>query len=222
MHKFYEDPYLTEINTTITGAFVENGQNCVKIADNIFYPRGGGQKGDKGLLTINSKDYIVIDTLKDPDKEGEILLITNEEIPEDTKGQAIFCKLDWDFRSRQMRLHTSAHLHHCLMEKTAGKSLPFPKVSDIQDGFVFNRYESEEITPELVEETNKVFQEAVISGAEVKTYPDIEKKGFRWWECLGYKIPCGGTHVKNISEIGNVDIEYNKKKGAPTIHIKLR
>lgn len=222
MHKFYENPYLTEINTTITGAFVENSQNCVKIADNIFYPRGWGQKGDKGLLTINNKNYIVIDTLKDPDKEGEILLITTKEIPEDTKGQTIFCKLDWDFRNRQMRLHTSAHLHHCLMEKTAGKSLPFPKVSDIQDGFVFNRYESEEITPELVEETNKVFREAVISGAEVKTYPDTEKKGFRWWECLGYKIPCGGTHVKNISEIGNVDIEYNKKKGTPTIHIKLR
>ncbi|PIP75241.1 hypothetical protein COW86_04870, partial [Candidatus Kuenenbacteria bacterium CG22_combo_CG10-13_8_21_14_all_39_9] len=134
----------------------------------------------------------------------------------------VLCKLSWEFRNKQMKLHTAAHLHHCLLEKTAGKYLPFPKVSDIQDGFVFNRYESDEITPELVEKTNEVFREAISSGADVKTYPDTEKKGYRWWECLGYKIPCGGTHVKNISEIGTVEIEYNKKKGMSTINIKLK
>ena len=222
MHKFYEDQYLTEINTTITGVFVENNQNCVQVADNIFYPRGGGQKGDKGILTINGASYSVVDTLKDPYSEDAIILVTTEKVPDGTKGQAVFCKLDWEFRYKQMKLHTSAHLHHCLLEKTAGKSLPFPKVSDIQDGFVFNRYESGEITPELVEKTNEAFREVVTLGAEVKTYPDTVKKGFRWWECLGYKIPCGGTHVKNISEIGAVEIEYNKKKGMPTINIKLK
>lgn len=221
MHKFYEDPYLTEINTIITGVFAENNQNCIQVADNIFYPRGGGQKGDKGTLTINGTNYNVVDTLKDPYNEEGIIMITAEKVPEDAKGQAVFCKLNWEFRNKQMRLHTAAHLHHYLLEKTAGKSLPFPKVSDIQDGFVFNRYESSEITVELVEKTNEVFREAISLGAEVKTYPDAEKKGFRWWECFGYKIPCGGTHVKNISEIDKVEIKYNSKKGMPTINIKL-
>ncbi len=221
MHKFHENPYLTEINSTVTIAFTENDQNYVQIVDNIFYPRGGGQKGDKGTLTINDTNYNVIDTIKDPYNEDGVLLITAEKIPEDTKGRAVFCKLNWEFRYKQMKLHTSAHLHHCLLEKTTGKSFPFPKVSDIQDGFVFNRYENDEITPELVEKTNETFRETVSLGAEVKTYPDSEKKGFRWWECLGYKIPCGGTHIKNISEIGVVKIEYNQKKGTPTINIKL-
>jgi len=44
MHKFYEDSYLAEINTVVTGVFIENDRNCVSVADNIFYPRGGGQK----------------------------------------------------------------------------------------------------------------------------------------------------------------------------------
>lgn len=221
MHKFYENPYLTEINTIITGAFIENNQNCIQVADNIFYPRGGGQKGDKGTLTINGTKYNVVDTIKDPYNEEGIIMITVEKVPENAKGQTVFCKLNWEFRNKQMRLHTAAHLHHCLLEKTAGKSLPFPKVSDIQDGFVFNRYESSEITPELVEKNNEAFCSAVSLGAEVKTYPDVAKKGFRWWECLGYKIPCGGTHIKNISEIGKVEIKYNSKKGMPTINIKL-
>jgi len=55
MHKFYEDPYLTEIKTVVTGAFTENNQNIIQLRDNIFYPRGGGQKGDKGMPTINIK-----------------------------------------------------------------------------------------------------------------------------------------------------------------------
>ena len=222
MQKFYEDQYLKEIKTTITAAFVENDQNCIQVADNIFYPRGGGQKGDKGILTINNTDYNVVDTVKDPYNENGILLITAEEILAGSKGQEALCKLNWEFRNKQMRLHTAVHLHHCLLEKTAGEKLPVPKVSDIQDGFAFNRYGSNKITQALVEKTNQIFCEAIAVGAEVRTYPDPEKEGFRWWECLGFKIPCGGTHVKNIAEIGEVEIKYNEKKGLPTINIKLK
>ncbi|MEI7621273.1 MAG: hypothetical protein WCJ51_01940 [Candidatus Moraniibacteriota bacterium] len=222
MHKFYEDQYASEIKTTVMDIFTENDQNCVQVADNIFYPRGGGQKGDKGMLTINKIAYNVVDTVKDPYNENGILLITTEKIPESEKGQAVLCKLNWEFRNKQMRLHTAVHLHHCLLEKTAGKKLPVPKVSDIQDGFAFNRYESAEIAQELVEKTNQIFRDAIALGAEVKTYPDAEKEGFRWWKCLGFEIPCGGTHIKNIVEIGEVDIEYKQKKGMPTINIKLK
>lgn len=222
MHKFHEDPYLTEIKTIITGIFSENEKNCVQVVDNIFYPQGGGQKGDRGKLIVDDISYDVVDTIKDAYNEDGILLIMAEKIPDDAKGKSVDCILDWEFRNKQMKLHTAVHLHHCLLEKTAGKSLPFPKISAIQDGFAFNRYESDEITLELVEKTNEVFREAIASGAEVKTYPDEKKKGFRFWECLGYKIPCGGTHVKNISEIGEVEIAYNKKKGMPTVNIKLK
>ncbi|HAT74156.1 MAG: Threonyl and alanyl tRNA synthetase domain protein [Candidatus Moranbacteria bacterium GW2011_GWF2_36_839] len=222
MHKFHENSYLTEIKTIVVGIFSENEKNCVQVEENIFYPQGGGQKGDRGKLIIDGINYDVIDTIKDSYNEDGILLITAEKIPDDAKGKSVGCSLDWEFRCRQMKLHTAVHLHHCLLEKIAGKSLPFPKVSAIQDGFAFNRYESDEITPELVEKTNQVFREAIASGAEVKTYPDVEKKGFRFWECLGYKIPCGGMHVKNISEIGEVETAYNKKKGMPTVNIKLK
>ena len=221
MNKFYEDQYLKEVDTTIATSFTEDNKNCVQVSENIFYPRGGGQKGDKGLLSINDKTFNVIDTEKDPYNEEGVLLVTDEEVTDDLKGAAVHCLIDWDFRYRQMRLHTAVHFHHCMLEKVLGKTLPHPKVSDIQDGFAFNRYEAEEITPEAAENANKVFREAIAEGAEVKTYPDGEKKGFRWWECLGYKIPCGGTHVKNLSEIGQVEIDYSKKKGKQTINIKL-
>jgi alanyl-tRNA synthetase/misacylated tRNA(Ala) deacylase len=219
---FYADPYTKEIDTVIKSAFVEDDKNCVQIMDNIFHPHGGGQKGDRGVIIIEGKTINVVDTIKDKYSSEDILLITQEEVSEEAVNKPVSCKLDWSFRHKQMRLHTAVHLHHCMLEKVMGKSIRPPKTSDIEEDFAFNRYESKEITPEVVEKGNAAFREAVSMGADVKTFPDPEKKGFRWWECLGYKIPCGGTHVSNISEIGEVDIEYSKKKGQPTINIKLK
>ena len=211
---FYGDPYKQEIDTVIKSVFVEDDKNCVQVADNIFHPHGGGQKGDRGVIIIGGKTIDVIDTFKDKYSNDDVLLITKEELSEELVNKAVSCKLDWNFRYKQMRLHTAVHLHHCMLEKVMGKSIRPPKTSDISEDFAFNRYESKEITPEVAEKANVAFREAVSTGADVKTFPDPdpEKKGFRWWECLGYKIPCGGTHISNISEIGEVDIEYSKRK----------
>ncbi len=221
-NKFNDSAYLKEIDTEITGFFEENGSLCVKLLDNIHHPHGGGQKGDKGVLLVDGREYKIIDTVKDKYSEsGEVLLVISESLPEGIVGKAAVVKVDWDFRYRQMRLHTAVHLHHCMLEKAAGKQLPPPKTSDIQDGFAFNRYECKEITPELVDSANSLFTNAVSTGAAVKTYADASKKGFRWWESLGFKIPCGGTHVADLGEIGDVTIAYSKKSGKQTVTITL-
>lgn len=214
--------YLKEIKTIFKGAFEEDGRCTIMINDNICYPHGGGQKGDRGVLIIEGEEYIVLDTIKDKYSDEGVLLITKSLIPEDKKGKEIIFKLDWNFRYVQMRLHTAVHFHHCMMEKVAGKTISPPKTSDIQEGFAFNRYSKGEVTQGLIEKANVEFLKAVEAGADVKTYPDTNKKGFRWWECLGYKIPCGGTHVANIKEIGEVDFNFSTKKGKPTVNIALK
>ena len=234
-NKFSDSTYLKEIDTEITGFFEENGSLCVKLLDNIHHPHGGGQKGDKGVLLVDGREYKIIDTVKDKYSESEEVLLVisgkggtapdfcckNRELSPLFPGKAAVVKVDWDFRYRQMRLHTAVHLHHCMLEKAAGKQLPPPKTSDIQDGFAFNRYECKEITPELVDSANSLFTNAVSTGAAVKTYADASKKGFRWWESLGFKIPCGGTHVADLGEIGDVTIAYSKKSGKQTVTITL-
>lgn len=222
-NKFNDSPYMREIQTEIKAIFEEDGSPCVQVVENLFSPHGGGQKGDKGTLTVDGHEYKVLDAVKDKYSEDNgVLLVTSEMPPEEFVGKTVSCKLDWDFRYRQMRLHTAVHLHHCMLEKAAGKQLQPPKTSDIQDGFAFNRYESKDITQDLVDSANSLFKDVVAKGAEVKTYPDATKKGFRWWESLGFKIPCGGTHVADVREIGDVSIEYSKKGGKPTVTITLK
>lgn len=219
---FHDHPYQREVETTLLSTFEEEGQYCAKVKENIFHAHGGGQKGDRGTVSLGDRTITVTNAIKDPYSDGDILLILSEALPDEAKGSVVTCRLDWDFRFAQMRLHTAVHLHHCMLERAAQKSLTPPRTSDIQDGFAFNRYEKPcEIDQVLVDSANALFQEAVATGADVKTYPDPTRAGFRWWECLGFKIPCGGTHVANISEIGNVSISYSTKKGNPTINISI-
>jgi alanyl-tRNA synthetase/misacylated tRNA(Ala) deacylase len=109
-----------------------------------------------------------------------------------------------------------------MLEKVLGKQLKPPKTSDIEDGFAFNRYDKTgELTPEVVEKANTELRDHIDKGAEITTYPDKEKEGFRWWECLDYKIPCGGTHIANLNEVGELEIKLTSKKGKPTVNFKL-
>ena len=219
---YHKDPYTRSCDTRVKAAFVEDSQNCIQVEDTIFHPHGGGQKGDKGILTVGGRVFHVTNTVKDPMSEvGNGLLIVQEAVDEGLANQPVQCELDWGFRYRQMRLHAAVHLHHCMMERVIGHALPHPKTSDIQDGFAFNRYDSKEVTSELVEKASTEFREFVKAGSQVKTYPDPDKPGFRWWECAGFRIPCGGTHLRDIREIGDVEIAYSTKKGMPTVTITL-
>lgn len=220
---FHDDPYCAEIKTQIAAIFEEeDGGWRVALEDSLFFPRGGGQKGDIGTIDVEGKEYAVAGTVKDEyDSDGRPLLVLNEE-PEDlAKGKAITVRLDWPYRFRQMRLHSAVHLHHCMLEKISGTSLPHPKSSEILDGEAYNRYETKEITEELVNQATEAFVNAVASGAPIVTRDDEERDGFRWWVCLGYEIPCGGTHLHDIKEIGAVEIAYSKRKGKPKVTIRL-
>jgi Ser-tRNA(Ala) deacylase AlaX len=224
MNKYYNEPYLREIATRINAAFQEEGISYIQTESNIFHPQGGGQKGDHGILILDDHELSICDTRKDKQSTvGGVLLVLKEPFSglEKLPGKEAICKLDWDFRYRQMRLHSSAHLHHCMLEKVHGGIISHPKTSDIQDTFAFNRYDDTKVTPQLAEAASIEFKKAVETGARTIRYPDPEKVGFWWWECLGYKIPCGGTHVADIKEIGNMDFTFSTKKGNTTINIKI-
>ncbi len=217
---YYQDNNLCSVKTLLKSSFEENGNNCVKFEHDIFYPQGGGQKGDRGIIRCKGKEYKVINTIKDDYSSGS-LVITNELIPEEYAGSEVECVLDWDFRYMQMKLHTCVHLHHCILEKVLGKSITYPVTSAIEEGFAFNKYPVEAFDKSIIEQANKSFLELLKTDITVSTYPDMEKAGYRWWECLGYKIPCGGVHVSNLKEIDNVNIKVSNKKGFITIKFSL-
>lgn len=223
---YHENPYQREVETKVKGAFEEEeGVTCIQVYDNIFYPHGGGQKGDKGILLFEDGTKIhIIDTIKDEYSSG-VLLITDQTMSSDhVKEKPLKCILNWEFRYKQMRLHSAVHFHHCMLEKALGKQVSHPATSDINDGYAYNKYnKNKDISSDLIDKANQLFISHIKDGAEVKSYPDEKKEeGFRWWDALGYKIPCGGTHIANLKEIGDIDITVSSKKGKSTISMALK
>ena len=124
----YDDNHLKALRTIFKGTFEEDGQICAHTEDNLYYPHGGGQKGDRGELVFEDGTILkVLDTIKDKySASNGVNLIVDRELDE-YRGKSVECKLDWDFRYAQMKLHTCVHLHHCVLEKALGRKLPYPK-----------------------------------------------------------------------------------------------
>lgn len=218
---YHLNSYANQVETEIASCFEEDGKNILVLKDQLFHPQGGGQKGDKGQIIAGDVTLTVLYTIKDPYSDKAMLII-QEPIDQIQSGVNVQALLDWPFRFRQMRLHGAVHLHHCMMEDILGEKIPKPKSSDIQDdGTAFNRYETKLVDEELVEKANLKLTDFIAAGAKVTTKNDPDNQGFRWWHCAEYSIPCGGTHVHNISEIGTLKISFSKRKGKPKVSIRL-
>ena len=216
-------PYLKERSGTINAAFEEDGRFYVALRESLFYPQGGGQKGDRGQITYGESTYSVVDTVKDPlSTDGRPLCVLSKAAPELAEGREVLMALDWQHRYSQMRLHSIVHLHHSAMEQIAGHLLVAPITSDLNtDQTAYNRYEAPEITDELASRAVESMEALIERGAPIVTKDDPIRDGFRNWECLGFKIPCGGTHLKDISEIGKFGMTFTRKKGRPKVSFAL-
>lgn len=216
---FYVDNYLKFNKTKIIDCFTLEDKHYIVLEDSIFYPQGGGQKGDRGRIIINNVEKTVLNTIKSFDERYTTLIIV-ENLENVEKNQEVECYLDFDFRYRQMRLHSALHIHHLMIEKIVGE-IPHPIMSNIDDGSAFNKYECDKITVHVLDEASVLFKDFVQNNYEIITYSDQENASYRYWKCLDSIIPCGGTHVKNTSEIGELEFIAKEKKGHCTIKVSL-
>jgi len=218
---YHINGYQKEVESKIVSLFQHEGRDCVQVENDIFYPQGGGQKGDRGVLIIEGREFSVISTIKNPYGSGDSAMLIETEVPREFADCTAKAILNWEFRYAQMKLHTCVHLHHCILEETLGTSIPHPKTSSIEDRFAFNKYDAGAFDKETFDNANTRFLEVIKKETPVITYPDVDKEGYRWWECLGFKIPCGGIHVGKLNEIGSVLISLSTKKGNMTVKFTL-
>ena len=219
---YYEDKYLKENTTKIVKTFEENGKYYVMLEESIFYPQGGGQKGDRGYLTIDDQRYEVLTTVKD--EEFNSVNILDRPVEEKYLDSEVKAYLNFEFRYKQMRLHSALHSYHMVLEKVMGETLEYPISSNIEDGFAYNRYNETAFDPALFIEATKQFLELIKTDEVETTYkdPEADNPNFRIWECMNYRIPCGGIHVDKLSDIGEVTIETSHKKKVNTVKIFVK
>ena len=120
---FRQDSYLSECSARIT-AITPQG---ILLERTVFYPLGGGQAGDAGVLQLaNGQQIPIVDTRKgkaeDGSFNGQICHVPAPDLLEAllnksasatlqlAVGEPVIARLDWARRHRLMRFHTSTHL----------------------------------------------------------------------------------------------------------------
>src|SRR5450432_1173700 len=103
---FREDAYAKSCPATVT-AVDERG---IRLDRTVFYPLGGGQLGDTGLLRLaDGSTLAVTDTLKGPAID-EVIHVLAPGVAAPAVGTAVTAEIDWERRHRLMRMHSCLHL----------------------------------------------------------------------------------------------------------------
>ncbi|MEM9045918.1 MAG: alanyl-tRNA editing protein, partial [Pseudomonadota bacterium] len=103
---FREDAYLKETEATVVAINDEGG---ITFDQTIFYPTGGGQPGDTGMLVFEGIETPIMATVKGPAPD-EIIHVAAEGATLPPLGATVTLRLDWERRFRHMQVHTALHL----------------------------------------------------------------------------------------------------------------
>src|SRR5438046_4162079 len=99
---FRQDAYLKSADATVT-ALEERG---IRLDRTVFYPTGGGQPGDSGVLRLASGEVIaILDTVKG-EAANEVVHIPAPGASLPAAGTEVIAEIDWDRRYRLMRMHS--------------------------------------------------------------------------------------------------------------------
>src|SRR3954469_8073420 len=101
---FRHDAYLKEADAIVTA----QDERGVRLDRTIFYPTGGGQPGDTGVLRWDGGEAKILDALKVDG--GDVLHVLAPDAPKPPVGAKVHVTLDWERRYRHMRMHTALHV----------------------------------------------------------------------------------------------------------------
>ena len=219
---YLTDAYLKEFEATV----VKQVEGGVVLDRTAFYPGGGGQPYDMGVLLAGDQRWDVVKVKK---VGGEVVHFIDGELPD--VATAVTGQLDWERRYQLMRTHTAMHILCGVVwrdyeaQVTGGNMDPLIGRMD----FEFETMR-QELVAEIEQAVNKEVEAArdtrvqILPRTEafeisdlIRTKINLLPEGItevRTVELVGLDLQAdGGTHVANTSEVGTMRIANYKSKG---------
>ena len=214
---FWEDMYMRSFDARVVRA---DGPRVV-LDRTAFNPRGGGLLSDTGTLGGSR----VAEALKEGEAIVHVLEGAAPAVGEEVQGE-----LDWERRHRIMRMHTAAHLLSAIVNRETGALITGNQIAPLESRIDFNldQFDREKLT-DYVAAVNAT----AARGLEVKAYfmRREEAQAVPGLVKLANAAPPsveilrivqigdadtqadGGVHVRNTSEIGQVEALRVDNKG---------
>ncbi len=219
---FRENAYERSCEATVVAA----DETGIRLDRTVFYPMGGGQPGDRGVLRpVGGGELAIVDTRKGEGPD-DVLHIPEAGAPLPAPGARVTAEIDWPRRHRLMRMHTCLHLLCAVVpgEVTGGQisdgkgrldfNLPDRKADKEQVTDGLNRLieEDHQVRPRWISDEELASNPGLVRTMSVK--PPMGTGSVRVLDIAGVDLqPCGGTHVRRTGEIGRVKVTKIESKG---------
>jgi alanyl-tRNA synthetase len=204
-----------ELETEAKVLFI--AQNQIVTDKTPFYVESGGQVSDTGTITIGAETYQVEETRK----SGDAVIHFCDRNIENPKASTALLKVTTGKRRNIMRNHSATHLLHEALTQVLGSHIKQSGSLVAPDYLRFDFNHFEKVTDKQLKEIESIVNKIILDAVDVETrIMSIEeaKKNSKTKMFFGDKYGdivrvvtmgndfssefCGGTHVKNTSEIG--------------------
>jgi misacylated tRNA(Ala) deacylase len=217
---FQQDAYLKRCAARV----LEASPDGVVLDRTVFYPLGGGQPGDTGVLEANDgRRWPVVDARKGDG--GRILHRLAQGSAWPAPGEQVEAIVDWTRRHLHMRMHTGLHLLGSVLRfgVTGGQVATDRSRLDFDTQDEIDAAQVNQALQALVEADRPVSCRW-ITDDELDAQPDLVRtlsvqppRGagrIRLLEIAGVDLqPCGGTHVRSTGEVGRLVVTRVENKG---------
>ena len=224
---YLENNDLIESPAIVHQVFEENGRAVIVLDQTIFYPQGGGQPADRGVIegeqgAFNVEDVRFVD--------GIVKHFGTFTRGIFAVGDPVTCFIDEERRALMSRIHSAGHVLDMAVTALGygwkpGKGFHFPEGPYVEYSGVTQELDKEKIKADIEQRCNEFITQALPvkfsfmekdKMAEVCNFvPDYlpADKPARVVLFGNYGVPCGGTHVQSLAAIKNMSIRKIKIDG---------
>ncbi|AQS62080.1 Alanine--tRNA ligase [Rhizobium rhizogenes] len=231
---FRDDFYLSTAEAIVTAVHEDGG---IEFDQTCFYATSGGQPGDSGFLERADGSRIELGITRNGADKSVIVHMPLEGQPSPYVGEKLTLHVDWPRRYKLMRMHTACHLLSVVCQWPITGAAVGEDESRV-DFDMSETIDKDEVTAklmELVKANHPVFLQW-ITDEELAANPGIVKSknvrppmglGRVSLVCIGENSsidsqPCGGTHVSETQEVGDIHIAKIEKKGKENRRFRIR
>ncbi|MBW9053341.1 alanyl-tRNA editing protein [Rhizobium mesosinicum] len=231
---YRDDFYLSTCEAVVTAVHEDGG---IELDQTCFYATSGGQPGDTGFFERADGSKIELGQAKHGATKDIIIHVPLEGQARPQISEKLVLHIDWPRRYKLMRMHTACHLLSVVCSYPITGAAVGEEESRV-DFDMTDTIDKDDVTAKLMDLVNQNHPVYLqwITDEELAANPGIVKSknvrppvglGRVSLVCIGENSaidsqPCGGTHVSETQEVGQIHIAKIEKKGKENRRFRIR
>lgn len=215
----------------------EDGRSDIVLNQTCFYARGGGQDWDEGVMRKDGAEFTVKEVRLD--ENGVVHHIGKAVSGSFAEGEAVHCQVDHERRLINMRLHSAGHVIDMAIDQLGldwigTKGQHYPHLSAVEYSGSWEAEKAEKLRTEIETLANRLIEKGsrntihFMPVEEMHNYcrhvpsnlPTNKPGRVVLYDDFG--VPCGGTHVRDIKQVGKIRIpKLKEKKGVIRVNYSV-